>query len=88
MPGNIIGGRKAAATNKARYGDDWYKKIGALGGKAGNTGGFAASPEMARVAGAKGGRISRIGYKKIKQKGKRVHYLNTATGEVEIRKIK
>lgn len=59
MAGTKAGGQKAAATNKARHGSDFYAKIGSKGGKNGNTGGFAANPELARIAGAKGGRISR-----------------------------
>lgn len=50
---------KAAATNKVKYGSDFYAKIGAKGGRNGNTGGFAANPDLARIAGAKGGRISK-----------------------------
>jgi len=41
----------------------FYAKIGAKGGRNGRTGGFAANPELARIAGAKGGRISRRGKK-------------------------
>lgn len=59
MAGTKKGGELAAATNKARYGSDFYAKIGAKGGKLGRTGGFAANPALARIAGAKGGRISR-----------------------------
>ena len=59
MAGTKAGGQKAAATNKTRHGSDFYAKIGSKGGKNGNTGGFAANPELARIAGAKGGRISR-----------------------------
>lgn len=60
MPGTKAGGKKAAATNKARYGDDWYKKIGAAGGRSSNTGGFAAMPRWKVVeAGRKGGRVSK-----------------------------
>jgi hypothetical protein len=59
MAGTKEGGKKAAAANKAKYGSDFYAKIGAKGGKLGRTGGFAANPELARIAGAKGGRISR-----------------------------
>lgn len=59
MPGTKLGGAKAAATNKARHGADFYAKIGQKGGKLGTTGGFYANRELARVAGAKGGRISR-----------------------------
>ncbi len=63
MAGTKAGGMKAAATNKAKHGSDFYAKIGAKGGKLGRTGGFAANPELARIAGAKGGRISRRGKK-------------------------
>jgi len=59
MPGTAEGGKKAAATNKARYGREFYVKIGAAGGKKSRNGGFAANPELARIAGAKGGRASR-----------------------------
>lgn len=59
MAGTKAGGQKAAATNKARHGKDFYAKIGAKGGTMGHTGGFAANRELARLAGAKGGRISR-----------------------------
>ena len=58
MAGNKEGGRKAAATNKKRYGDGFYARIGAKGGRNGHTGGFASNRELARTAGAKGGRIS------------------------------
>lgn len=59
MAGTKEGGKKAAATNMARYGRDFYRIQGAKGGRNGHTGGFAANPELARVAGVKGGRISR-----------------------------
>ena len=59
MAGTKDGGVKAAATNKTRHGSDFYAKIGAKGGRNGHTGGFAANRELARLAGAKGGRISR-----------------------------
>lgn len=61
MSGTVEGGRKAAATNKKRYGADFYKVNGAKGGRNGHTGGFAANRELARIAGAKGGKISRRG---------------------------
>lgn len=59
MAGTKAGGKAAAATNKQKYGADFYSKIGAKGGKLGHTGGFAANRDLARLAGAKGGRISR-----------------------------
>lgn len=61
MAGTKEGGKKAAATNKARYGKDWYANIGRKGGSNGHTGGFAANPELAKEAGRKGGTISRRG---------------------------
>lgn len=63
MAGTVVGGKAAARTNKAKYGADFYGRIGAMGGKKGKTGGFFANRELARIAGAKGGRISRRGKK-------------------------
>ena len=59
MAGTRKGGAKAAATNRTKYGAAFYSPIGAMGGKLGHTGGFYANRELARIAGAKGGRISR-----------------------------
>lgn len=59
MAGTRQGGIKAAAVIKAKHGYDFYAKIGAKGGANGNTGGFAANPALARIAGAKGGKISK-----------------------------
>jgi general stress protein YciG len=59
MAGTKQGGQAAARTNKRKYGADFYAKIGAKGGKLGRTGGFYANRELARIAGARGGRISR-----------------------------
>ena len=65
MAGTKDGGKAAAATNKKKYGADFYARIGAAGGKKGRTGGFYANRELARVAGAKGGRISRRSKKTV-----------------------
>jgi uncharacterized protein len=68
MAGTKIGGAKAGKTNKERYGDDYYARIGAQGGKKGKTGGFASDKvgkdgltgrERARLAGQLGGLKSR-----------------------------
>lgn len=68
MAGTRDGGAKAAATNKTKYGSDFYAKIGAKGGMKGKTGGFASNKkgtdgltgrERARLAGSKGGKLSR-----------------------------
>ena len=67
MAGTKLGGQKAALTNKQRHGDGFYARIGAKGGRNGHTGGFASDPELARRAGAIGGKISKRG-KSLKKK--------------------
>lgn len=59
MPGTKAGGIKARNTNYKLHGKDFYRIIGSKGGQNGHTGGFAANPELAKKAGAKGGRISK-----------------------------
>lgn len=59
MAGTRPGGMKAAATNKMRYGAQFYETIGRMGGRKSRGGGFAKNPELARVAGQKGGKASR-----------------------------
>lgn len=68
MSGTVAGGKKAAATNMKKYGKDFYKKNGKKGGQNGHTGGFYANHELARIAGAKGGKKSRRGPAKKKAK--------------------
>jgi len=58
MSGTKDGGVKAAARNKEIYGDDFYKRIGAIGGKK-SKGGFAVNRELARTAGRLGGKRSK-----------------------------
>lgn len=75
MGGTVVGGKRAAATNKTRHGNDFYIRIGAIGGKLGTTGGFAAGTicrcseitgkhKKASCAGKLGGTISRRRAKK------------------------
>lgn len=68
MAGTVVGGLSAAKTNKIRYGADFYKQIGSIGGKRGRTGGFACADvgpdgltgrQRAATVGQRGGRISR-----------------------------
>lgn len=60
MSGTRTGGLLAAKKNKANHGEDYYVKIGAKGGKAPG-GAFKWDKELARRAGAIGGRVSRRG---------------------------
>lgn len=70
MAGTKNGGRRAAATNKRKYGKDFYAEIGRKGGRNGHTGGFASDVvgkdgltgvQRAKIAGAIGGRKSKRG---------------------------
>lgn len=70
MSGTVSGAKKARDKNLLND-PDFYKKIGKLGAEAYNAKpshlrkprGFAANPELARIAGAAGGRKSRRGVK-------------------------
>lgn len=68
MAGNKEGGMKARTYNYLVYGPDFYKRIGALGGRASRTGGFASNlvgqdgltgRQRAAIVGAIGGRKSK-----------------------------
>lgn len=65
MSGTAAGGTAAKETNIKRYGEDFYRHIGALGGKASGTGGFYYSKvhglDWHVKAGIKGGKTSRRG---------------------------
>lgn len=68
MSGNRAGGLKAGETNKKKYGEDFYKRLGEMGGHRGRgCGGFAANPELAKIAGSKGGKRSKRGPGKAKK---------------------
>lgn len=73
MAGTRAGGKKAAKTTKEKHGKDFFRQIGAVGGRKGTTGGFAANRELARIAGAKGGRISRRGKSANKNNNQRAN---------------
>lgn len=71
MPGTKAGGAKCAVTNTTKYGEDYYSRIGKLGGAKGRTGGFyhykyvLGNTSHISEAGRKGGRISRRGKVKV-----------------------
>ena len=79
MAGTKIGGMRAAATNKAKWGEDFYRIVGKRGGSNGRgegyKGGFASGKlcnchliegehRYVRCAGMKGGYKSKRGSKK------------------------
>lgn len=81
MSGTISGGKKAAQSIKQRHGKNFYKEIGRKGGKRSTTGGFASQKvgkdgltgaERAKLAGAKGGRISKRVPASIKELRERI----------------
>lgn len=82
MSGTQKGGKKAARTNIKRHGKDYYAEIGRKGGKASTTGGFASEKigrdgltgiERAKIAGAKGGAISKRKPATLADIAKRTH---------------
>ena len=66
MSGSVQGGKLAAQKNLAKD-PDYYRKLGAIGGRNGNSGGFAADKVRARTAGAAGGTYSRKGHKLLER---------------------
>lgn len=76
MSGTKAGGLKTAKTNYEKYGKDFYRNIGKKGGKNGHTGGFAANPALAKIAGRKGGKVSKRGKakNKVEFEDERVNY--------------
>ena len=82
--GTKAGGQRTKETNLRKHGSDFYKRIGASGGRAGRgedyKGGFACDKkgpdgltgrQRASIAGTKGGKISRRGPAKIKNENKK-----------------
>jgi general stress protein YciG len=60
MPGTRTGALSISKILTAKYGPDYYQRIGARGGAASNTGGFGTmTPEQRSAAGRKGGKASR-----------------------------
>lgn len=71
MAGNAESAKRAAKVNNQRTeltidGETikiepgtFYQVVGRIGGQNGNTGGFYANRELARIAGSKGGKVSK-----------------------------
>lgn len=71
MAGTVSGGKLAEETNKKRYGKDYYRDIGQIGGKKSRNGGFGSQVvgkdgltgrERARIVGAKGRLVKSVNY--------------------------
>ena len=97
MAGNRDGGRKAAATNRAKYGPDFYKNIGRKGGINGHDGGFASKglgkdgltgTERAKIYGSIGGKVSRRGRAHLKLTDEERKKIDDARREAKIRAVK
>lgn len=73
MSGTKEGGQKAKLTNLAKYGDDWYARIGRKGGSVGGLKGFAINTNLAKEAGRKGGLKSKRGKSKRNKDGSIFH---------------
>lgn len=67
MAGNKEGAKRAVATNKAKYGEDFYVRMGAKGGSGHRPEKryFHMHPEFARIVGSKGGKKSKRGKKNV-----------------------
>lgn len=81
MVGTKSGGLKTALKNKEIHGENFYRVIGSIGGRKSRNGGFAANPELAKIAGKKGGQKSSRkgikngeGKKKVYFEDERVNY--------------
>ena len=61
MAGTKEGCIKAMNTNYEKHGKDFYRNIGRKGGKKTGLKGFALNPELAKIAGRRGGLISKRG---------------------------
>lgn len=87
MSGTKVGGKKTSAKCKEIYGENFYKEIGAKGGRNGHTGGFASNPALAQLAGKRGGESSRRGWKLIERTEVSLIFKNKKTGEIDIKLI-
>jgi general stress protein YciG len=83
MSGNITCGQKAAAKNKLNHGQDFYRRIGAAGGKLSTTGGFYTNPALASKVGIIGGQRGKQGYKYIREDEHYRYYVDKVTGKSE-----
>lgn len=87
MANNKQGGAKLVETMIKKHGSyEAYKQSmrerASRGGKNGNTGGFAFNRDIARSAGATGGKYSRKGYKMLERTETYGTYRRKSDGEI------
>ena len=83
------GAAKATQTIRKKYGDDFYKNLGKIGGMKSRGGGFAEGSigsRRAKQAGSIGGSRSRIGLKFVKEGMFYYHYLDKQGRKVKVKK--
>lgn len=82
MAGTKEGGKKAAITNRQRYGIDFYRQIGHKGGTISQGGGFAQVPGLASEAGRRGAIASHISKElaKAARQQREIHKLSESAG--------
>lgn len=89
MSGSKAGGVKLRQTMINKFGSEeawreWMKENGSKGGKNGTTGGVAGDSERASILGAKGGKVSKRGYKFIKEVANGREYIDKSTNTVVV----
>lgn len=82
MAGTHIGGKQAAVSNRKKYGSDFYKRIGAIGGKKGTGHEYGHGMVSPVVNGALGGKKSRKGYKLIDETATTYTYEHKITSKL------
>lgn len=97
MAGTRDGGRKAAETNRAKYGPNFYSNIGRKGGVRGHDGGFASKgigkdgltgPERAKIYGSVGGKVSKRGRARVELTEEDREKIAVARHEASIKAVK
>lgn len=82
------GAAKATKTMYEKYGENFFRRVGKIGGQNGHTGGLYNNPERAKQLGSKGGSVSKRGKTFIREEnGKRI-YLDHTTNKVEEYEVK
>lgn len=74
-------GKKTAATNLLMYGRDFYRRIGAMGGRSSSGSYLKGRPDLAREIGKRGGQRGKIGYKYLRSDDSYNYYIHKESGK-------